>query len=127
MTSYLVDSNVIVRLLYERARLPGEITAILNDKGNHFNFSIISLWELSFKAALSNFVFKVADFDAFNEQAGWRMLVPDREIYLASTRLPWIHRDPFDRLIIMQAAALDLTVLTSDRKFESYGVSVVRG
>ena len=38
------------------------------------------------------------------------------------TTLPFHHRDPFDRLIIAQALAEELTVVSIDAKFDSYGV-----
>jgi len=37
-------------------------------------------------------------------------------------RLPFHHRDPFDRLLIAQALVEDLTVVTTDPKFHAYGV-----
>jgi PIN domain nuclease of toxin-antitoxin system len=44
---------------------------------------------------------------------------------LAVSNLPPHHRDPFDRLIIAQALAEDLVVVTSDRSFAAYGVRII--
>jgi PIN domain nuclease of toxin-antitoxin system len=43
----------------------------------------------------------------------------------AVTRLPWIHRDPFDRLLIAQAVTEILTIMTADPFFADYDVPVV--
>ena len=41
-------------------------------------------------------------------------------------KLPLIHRDPFDRMLIAQAIAEDLVIITSDSKFESYDVKILK-
>lgn len=59
------------------------------------------------------------------------MLDDDARLDIADThlltlqRLPHLHRDPFDRLLISQALAEQLTVLTADRAFASYAVSTI--
>ena len=40
-------------------------------------------------------------------------------------KLPWHHRDPFDRMLIAQALAEDLVIISADRKFEKYGVKLI--
>ena len=50
-------------------------------------------------------------------------LAPDHALAVAD--LPLHHRDPFDRLIIAQARAERLTVLTGDPRFEEYGVAMI--
>lgn len=45
---------------------------------------------------------------------------------LGVASLPRHHNDPFDRLLIAQAMIEDLRVVTSDRRFEQYGISVIR-
>jgi len=50
-------------------------------------------------------------------------LAPDHALAVAD--LPLHHRDPFDRLIIAQARAERLTVLTGDSRFEEYGVAMI--
>jgi PIN domain nuclease of toxin-antitoxin system len=50
-------------------------------------------------------------------------LAPEHALAVAS--LPLHHRDPFDRLLIAQARAEALTVLTADARFAAYGVEVI--
>lgn len=53
-------------------------------------------------------------------------LLPIETAHLRRLRgLPFHHRDPFDRLLIAQAVAEDLVIVTRDRAFQAYGVPVV--
>ena len=47
------------------------------------------------------------------------------EVMFRSTELPQIHKDPADRFIIATALASNMTVVTADRRFPEYGVSVI--
>jgi PIN domain nuclease of toxin-antitoxin system len=58
-------------------------------------------------------------------RAGVRILPIDWPHAAAVEKMPSHHRDPFDRLIIAQALAEDLTVVTRDSVFREYGVRVV--
>ena len=52
-------------------------------------------------------------------------LMLDVELCASAALLPLLHRDPFDRFIIAAAKRLRVPVVTTDRKFEAYGVEVV--
>ncbi len=43
----------------------------------------------------------------------------------AVERLPWVHRDPFDRLLVAQALTEDAVVVSGDERFSQYGVAIV--
>jgi PIN domain nuclease of toxin-antitoxin system len=53
----------------------------------------------------------------------WLPIEPAHVALVSS--LPWHHRDPFDRLLIAQASAEDLTILSVDRALKGYGVSLI--
>jgi PIN domain nuclease of toxin-antitoxin system len=54
-----------------------------------------------------------------------QILTIDWPVAAAVERLPFHHRDPFDRLIVAQAQAEGLDVVTKDKVFRKYGVNVV--
>ena len=56
---------------------------------------------------------------------GIAFLPISRKVIYGSARLPWHHKDPFDRLIIASALRDDLPIITSDRFFSDYGVTVI--
>lgn len=64
-------------------------------------------------------------FDAVMEQHSIEILPLDLSICILSTQLPAIHGDPCDRIIIATAQMKNLSVVTTDAQFESYGVPVI--
>lgn len=87
-------------------------------------FSVVSFAEVGIKAAAGKLVVP----ETFHEQvatAGLRTLSLSAEHGLAVAKLPMHHRDPFDRLLIAQAMTEGLTIITADRRFAEYGVSVI--
>jgi PIN domain nuclease of toxin-antitoxin system len=57
-------------------------------------------------------------------QEGFRELPIQASHVIAVQQLPWIHRDPFDRLLVAQAAEERLSLLTADRTLLGYGDGV---
>jgi PIN domain nuclease of toxin-antitoxin system len=79
-------------------------------------------WELAIKASLKNLDLKVPIEELFPGAVlsnGFGILVPNFRHYRELLTLPWHHRDPFDRLLISQAKAEGLTVVTCDPMFAS--------
>ncbi len=56
---------------------------------------------------------------------GLTILPLELDVCIAAAQLPQIHNDPCDRFIIAAAKLHDLTVLTSDKQFEKYGVTLI--
>lgn len=106
----------------ENHSISEEIVEILNDKQTEKFISIVSIWEITIKMnigklrlkddlksiyiLLDNFDIKILQLNKINF-----------EVYLS---LPFIHKDPFDRMIISQAVADDLTLITDDQYIRSY-------
>lgn len=97
-------------------------TAAIADPNNLVYVSTASIWEISIKQQLGKLEVD-GDLDAIVEE-DFEML----EIGLSHARLagqlPTHHRDPFDRMLIAQATLQDLTIVTRDRHFMAYDVSV---
>jgi PIN domain nuclease of toxin-antitoxin system len=56
---------------------------------------------------------------------GYHLLSIEWPHAAAVERLPWHHRDPFDRLLVAQATAEKMTCVTRDRVFRKYGVETI--
>jgi PIN domain nuclease of toxin-antitoxin system len=107
--------------------LDPEAARVIAEPSNLALVSAVSLWEVSIKQALGKLDLTVsldglldavaADFDP---------LAVDWRHGLLAGQLPPHHRDPFDRLLLAQAMAEGLTVVTRDRAFEPYGVPLLR-
>jgi PIN domain nuclease of toxin-antitoxin system len=85
--------------------------------------SVVSLWEVAIKASLGRADVQV-DAAALRLGLlgqGFRELPIHAEHALAAQHLPWIHRDPFDRLLEVQAKLEHLRLLSTDRQLAAYG------
>jgi PIN domain nuclease of toxin-antitoxin system len=87
-------------------------------------FSVVSFAEIGIKASIGKLVVP-EDLREHVVGAGVRILglAPDHGLRVAE--LPLLHRDPFDRLLIAQARAEGLTIVTADPRFAQYDVSVI--
>ena len=104
------------------SRLPPAAGALIDDPDNALLFSAASVWEIVIKHGLGR-----ADFEADPHllrrgllENGYHELVITSEHALAVTTLPHHHKDPFDRILIAQAMAEGVTLLTSDAVLARY-------
>ena len=119
--SLLLDTHVLLWWLTDADRLPERMRTAVADAANEVFVSAASAWELSIKAALG----KVTIPDGLREeleQQNFKELAVTLEDGLAAGALPRHHDDPFDRMLIAQAARRDLLLLTVDRRFADYAV-----
>ncbi len=87
-------------------------------------FSVASLWEVAIKVSLKKLA-PVPELAATLQAHGaTRLGIEDRHLAIVQS-LPFLHRDPFDRLIIAQANADGLSVVTADALFSGYGIPVL--
>jgi PIN domain nuclease of toxin-antitoxin system len=123
--SLLVDTNVVVWLLLgDRSRVSEAARLALEDELNRVTVSAATVWEIALKRSLGKLTI----------EDGWaRALVrlgfdalPVTAIHAeAVERLPWHHRDPFDRLLVAQARSEALQMVTADARLAAYGVELV--
>ena len=86
--------------------------------------SAVSGWEVVIKVSLGRLRTKRLVADALT-QSGFEELPVRLHHAEILARLPWHHRDPFDRMLVAQALADDLTIVTRDREIPRYGVRVI--
>ncbi len=126
----LLDTNALLWAAYA----PDQLTVAAKElflSADRMVVSIVSLWEIGLKMSRGGY----ADFEAPRdwEKSLWPwMKEQDFQIIgidLAGCRLiqdlPFHHKDPFDRMIIAQALAVGLVVISSDKRFDDYGVTRV--
>ena len=90
--------------------------------------SPISEWEISLKWRDGGIELPLEPHELMRKltEAYALTLVPlSEEVMFRSTELPYVHRDPADRFIIATALIRNLPVVTSDRRFPQYGVTVI--
>lgn len=122
----LLDTHVLLWAVASSKRLSREVRELLEDESNDIYYSAASIWEIAIKSSLRRKDFHI-DLGALLSTLPDVGLVelPVTAAHAAGvTRLPPIHRDPFDRLLIAQSIAEPLTLLTNDIILERYRVGV---
>lgn len=119
----LVDTQAIIWWLGADPRLGDAARAAIARAGADAGVSAASIWEASIKRASG----KLAGPDLLGAvaAAGLPFLPIDEHHAKLAGELPLIHRDPFDRMLVAQALAESLVVVTSDAQIPRYGVPVV--
>lgn len=125
----LLDTHLLLWAAASSKRLPREARALLEDLDNEAYYSAASIWEIAIKSSLGRKDFRIdlAALQSALPQIGLIELPVRAAHAVGVTRLPPIHRDPFDRLLIAQSIAEPLTLLTNDALLARYwdGVRVV--
>jgi PIN domain nuclease of toxin-antitoxin system len=122
----LLDTHVLLLALADPDRLPAAARALIEDAENEIFYSAANLWEIAIKGALgrADFSADAAEVLAAMPQTGFAEL-PVRARHAAEfSRLPPIHEDPFDRMLIAQARAEPMVLLTNDALLAGYPAAV---
>lgn len=115
----LLDTHVLLWALYEPKRL-GKKTRALIERSEVF-VSVASLWEISIKAALGKLKANPQDILDAVVPTGFDILPVQAQHAVDVFSLAALHGDPFDRLLVAQACAERLTLLTFDTALQAYG------
>ena len=124
----LIDTHAALWLFNEHENLPTAVREHILDEANGLYISIASAWEIAIKHSLGK-------LPAFNGGAK-RFLFAVREYsielvtvlpkYVETVEeLPYVHRDPFDRIIIATAICENMSIVTSDENIRRYDVKCV--
>jgi PIN domain nuclease of toxin-antitoxin system len=121
----LLDTHTFLWFIMGNPKLSEKARALIEDTGNDRLLSIASLWEIAIKHSLGKLSL-ARPFQALIPQQLERNrieVLPITVAHLATvTMLPFHHRDPFDRLLVAQAAVERLPVVTVDSAFDAYAV-----
>ena len=120
---YLLDTHT---LLWARATpdlLSVDALAVLESSDNALYLSIASLWECAIKSSIGKL--DVPDDFYRTVSRDYEILAIDVSHVQACANLPMHHRDPFDRMLVVQAQLGGLTLVTRDRNIAKYDVPVI--
>ncbi len=120
----LLDTHAALWWLSDDARFGSDAARQLADDTNQVLLSAAVVWEVSIKRSLGK-LDAPEDLAATLLGAGAQPLPVTLDHAAAVERLPWHHRDPFDRLLIAQALTEGASLISSDEPLGSYGVSMI--
>jgi PIN domain nuclease of toxin-antitoxin system len=126
-TRLLLDTHAVV--FWHRREIMSVPTQTLLDhaaaRGNLF-ISSVSFWEVALLARKGRIA--IDDVAAWKndilEFSGARLASADVDAMIASAELPQHHKDPFDRVLVVQARSLDAVLVSRNRELSAYGIRV---
>ncbi len=122
----LLDSHAFVWWIADSGRLSARAYRLITDESHDIFVSAATAWELATRYRLGKLPLpEEAAFDMAGAIVGqgFRELPIGVQDASLAGRLPGPHRDPFDRMLIAQAASHGLTLVSRDEVFDQYGVS----
>ena len=128
----LIDTNALLWYALEPARLSKRAVKAIREGSN--SYSHVSLWELAIKSSLGKLDLRDPRGQRVSTKQFMLMLI--RELSLSALvldfddltgveSLPFHHKDPFDRLLVVQAQRAKIPIVSPDRIFDKYGVKRV--
>lgn len=124
MTRYLLDTCVFLDWAIDPKRLSDSARVAIGNGRSIVHVSAASVWEIAIKSKLGK----------LNVPSSVATLITDNRFSeldvscahaMATSELPFIHNDPFDRLLVAQAKVEQLTLITRDRELLKYEVQTI--
>ncbi|MBL0029894.1 MAG: type II toxin-antitoxin system VapC family toxin [Rhodanobacteraceae bacterium] len=122
----LLDTHALIWALEQNPKLSSRALDAMHDATNPACFSIASFWEIAIKRSLAKLQLPEDWLPRMSTQMAANAIerldiTPNHCRRVES--LPHHHRDPFDRMLVAQALAGNLTVVSADPSFDVYGVN----
>jgi PIN domain nuclease of toxin-antitoxin system len=121
----LLDTHVLLWWLSDDERLGRAARSAIESSENTCFVSAATAWEISIKAALGKLDVP-ADMASTLGQEGFSAMDVSIEHAWEVGRLPPIHRDPFDRMLVAQCRVEGLTLVTHDSTLGSYSIPILQ-
>jgi PIN domain nuclease of toxin-antitoxin system len=124
----LLDTHVLLWALAEPRRLDAETRATIESGETEMLFSAASIWEIAIKSSLgrAGFAFDPGEIARAALDTGFIELAVRSNAAALVARLPLLHRDPFDRVLIAQAIVEPANLYTADPQLVPYSDLVRR-
>jgi PIN domain nuclease of toxin-antitoxin system len=124
----LLDTATFLWAVTDASDLSDDARELFVDPDNEIYLSSVSTWEIAIKHALGRLTLPdpPAKFiPAQRKQHGIDALTLDEESTLHLARLPALHKDPYDRMLVCQAVVQNLVILTPDELISQYPVRTI--
>lgn len=123
----LLDTHAFLWFVAGDQRLSTRARQTMETADAELFLSAASIWEMAIKSSLGRLKLPLPldEYIAEKLTQGFRVLPIDWTHAAAVEKMPYYHRDPFDRLLIAQAAAEDLPLVSGDPEFGAYKVKLI--
>ena len=120
---YLLDTHALLWARAAPALLSEEARTVFESNDTTLYVSMATLWECAIKRSIGKLEMPDKFFEIIADD--YEVLGIEISHLVAYAELPMHHRDPFDRLLVVQAQLGDLTLLTRDPNIAKYDVSIM--
>ena len=123
----LLDTHAFIWLWEDTSKVPPRVLAACENKDNQLYLSIASVWEMQIKVIAGKLAFQQPLAEIIEQQRdenGISILPISLTHVWQLATLPAHHNDPFDRMIVAQASAEKLSLVTADRHIARYPVEL---
>ena len=126
MKKYLLDTHVVLWIAENSPKISQRARQVLCEDDLKY-VSIASAWEVAIKISKGtlDLIGGLAEFYNIIDYNEFEILPVKKEYLPRLTDMPFIHKDPFDRLLISTALCDDLTIITADENIQRYDVNWV--
>ena len=121
---YLLDTHAILWFFDHVEKLTNKsYEAIINNESEKY-VSIASAWEVAIKISLGKLTFDggIENFLKKIDENGFKLLPLKEEYIKQVVALPFLHRDPFDRMLIASAISEGMNLITGDKNIHKYDI-----
>ncbi len=125
----LLDTHIFLWLLFSPEKVSAQIQSAYKNRENIVFLSLVSIWEIQIKSQLGKLSLDVGLETIIDDNIhrGFVKLLPIHLNHiLALQKLPFYHKDPFDRLIIAQSIQENLIIVSNDSYFDNYPVKMLK-
>ncbi len=123
----LLDTHAFLWFVAGDARLSARARKAMEDEDAELFLSAASIWEMAIKSSLGRLTLPAPldEYIAEKLEHGFRVLSVDWTHAVAVEKMPFHHRDPFDRLLVAQAVAEGMPLVSADPEFPPYKVKII--
>ncbi|MBV9037421.1 MAG: type II toxin-antitoxin system VapC family toxin [Acidobacteriaceae bacterium] len=121
----LLDTHALLWWLSDDPALTRAARMVIAETRNTIFVSAASAWEIATKVRLGKLPTAAdltTDFAGYLQREGFQILAISGEHAIRAGLLPGPHKDPFDRLLIAQAQAENMPIVSNESLFDTYGV-----
>ena len=124
MSGFLIDTHVLLWWAHSPDQIDSAARLVVANGRNQIFVSLASIWEMNIKIGRGRLELPAPPSEMLRRSRFQALPIAVEHIELVR-ELPDYHRDPFDRMLIAQAQAMELTIITRDRTFRQYDVATI--
>lgn len=126
MSSYLLDTHIILWWVTDPEKISLSTRKIIENKKNSLFISAASIWEMGIKKSIGSLDYPESLIHVLT-RSGFKTIPITPEDAMSAANLPMIHKDPFDRMLIIQAKIRNYIIITNDKNISQYPVLTIHG